>query len=429
MRARRGPPAFDLAFREPRRGADRRETQHLAQVVCQLSRVGIPIRPVLREALPDDFAKTLGNVARHEARVRRLLVKDLVNERRQGVCREGFAQRQRLIQDDAEGEDVGSGVQLFALDLLGRHVRGRTHHLTGGRELRVADQELPDPEVRDLRRKRRREQDVRGLHVAVQHPALVRVREGLGHFGHDADPVAHREARGVGQALREAPPLYELHGEVERALILADVEHRHDVRVRQAGRRTRLVQEQGVERGALLGRDLHIEGLDGDQPRQQRVVRGVHRTEPALADAELQRVAADVADGGHRVAGRAVRMGRKRSRRRGREAHVGVAPQGDVGQARSGRGLRVVGRARRVGRGAGKRHRSSLVERLERSARKSAGDADFVTPAHHCRPRVCMATTAPFRDAAPLPANAPSSWRTTAARSARCRRGRSRAPA
>ena len=123
--------------------------------------------------------------------------------------------------------------------------------------------------------------------------------------------------------------------------------------MREARGGARLVQEQRVERGALLGRQVEVQRLDGDEPRQQRVVRGIHGAEPALADAVLQRVAADVADRGERVAVLLFRgdLGEGGLRRGECLADVGVAPQAGVRLARRGGRLAVGRQARgRYGR-------------------------------------------------------------------------------
>ncbi len=54
-----------------------------------------------------------------------------------------------LVEQHAEAEDVGAHVDVAALDLLGRHVRGRAQHLPRRRHaLRVED--LGDPEIGEL---------------------------------------------------------------------------------------------------------------------------------------------------------------------------------------------------------------------------------------------------------------------------------------
>ena len=70
----------------------------------------------------------------------------------------------------------------------------------------------------------------------------------------------------------------------------------------QARGGTGFVQEQRIERRTLLGIQVEIQGLDGDQPRQQRIMGGVHGAQAPFADAVLERIPADVADGRHRIA-------------------------------------------------------------------------------------------------------------------------------
>ena len=117
-----------------------------------------------------------------------------------------------------------------------------------------------------------------------------------------------------------------------------------------------------------------LQRLDRDQPRQQRVVRRVHRAEAALAELVLQRVAADVADRrrwpfGRSTDGSAKLAAGPRIRRMSASSQsVGVG-----GQARRQRrgGLGVVRHGH--GRWGERGHRGSLAERRRRSARKAPG--------------------------------------------------------
>ena len=63
-------------------------------------------------------------VGAHLRERRRLVREDLVEERGERLGVEGALQAQQLVGDDAEGEDVGARVHLFAADLLGRQVGG-----------------------------------------------------------------------------------------------------------------------------------------------------------------------------------------------------------------------------------------------------------------------------------------------------------------
>ena len=97
---------------------------------------------------------------------------------------------QRLPEHDADRPDVGSRFARLAVQPLGRHVGQRPRHVAGRgelllvRELRETEVEQADRDLLALR-----DQDVRGLHVAVDDPAPVRVRERLEHLRRRLDRV------------------------------------------------------------------------------------------------------------------------------------------------------------------------------------------------------------------------------------------------
>ena len=85
---------------------------------------------------------------------------------------EGRPARERLEQRRAQRVQVGGGADRRAADLLGRHVRERAQEAA---RLRLAEVgEVRAAEVAELRVAGGVEEDVRGLHVAVNDAALVR---------------------------------------------------------------------------------------------------------------------------------------------------------------------------------------------------------------------------------------------------------------
>jgi hypothetical protein len=62
---------------------------------------------------------------------------------------EGQAPGGEDVEHGARGEDVGARVDVRALDLLGRHVRGRAEHLPRGGHLALVG-DVGDAEVREL---------------------------------------------------------------------------------------------------------------------------------------------------------------------------------------------------------------------------------------------------------------------------------------
>ena len=127
------------------------------------------------------------------------------------------------------------------------------------------------------------------------------------------------------------PALEQLHRDVGALVADAGVEDGHDVRMAQAAGRARFVQEQRVERLALLLGNPDVQRLDGDQARQQRIVRSEDRAEAAFAELVLERVPADVADCRDGAIGRCRDESAERDRRRNLDRRrIGVAPQPDA---------------------------------------------------------------------------------------------------
>ncbi len=96
---------------------------------------------------------------------------------------------EQTVERGAERVDVGPRVQLAALDLLGRHERGRARHGVAG-ELRLFGVgRAGDAEVAELHRGRlgrRIDQEVPRLDVAVHQPERVDLRERAGRVADDA---------------------------------------------------------------------------------------------------------------------------------------------------------------------------------------------------------------------------------------------------
>ena len=153
--------------------------------------------------------------------------------------------------------------------------------------------EARDTEIGDHRPSVRGEQDVAGLHVAVDDPAEVRHTERPG----DVEPDAHRLHRSEPTAAleprREVLAVDEVHHEVWLVLVSTRVEAGHDVRVPQDRRRERLAPESVGEVGVTA--DVGTEQLHGDRTFESKVHRLVDRRHAAPADdpAELVAVADD----------------------------------------------------------------------------------------------------------------------------------------
>ena len=189
----------------------------------------------------------------------------------------------------ADREYVGSPVELIDEPhrLLGRHVRGGAERRAGGRALAGGAPHLRDAEVEHLHLAGAREEDVRGLQVAVDDADGVARREAIEHGVGDPEHLRDRHhAPGALPRLADGLPLEELHHE-ERLPLLGDVvvQHAHAGRVADLVRDVRFAEE-AVAHDAVA-RELRVEDLER-RPLPVPVRRRVHRGHPADAEKRVQ---------------------------------------------------------------------------------------------------------------------------------------------
>ena len=139
-----------------------------------------------------------------------------------------------------------------------------------------------DPEVGDHRPPVAREQDVAGLHVAMDDPADMRDAERAGDVKGDPGRFAGRKAADPPQARSEVLALDQLHDQERLSVIGAGLETGNDVRVAEDGGRQRFAPETHRDVGVLD--DLATEELHRDRATEFRVERPMDRRHPADAD-------------------------------------------------------------------------------------------------------------------------------------------------
>ena len=82
-----------------------------------------------------------------------------------------------------------------------------------------------------------------GLDVAMNHVVAMGEIKRATHFAREANGFVDRQPRCLTQAIAQGLPFYDRHHVVERAVGVAGVVQRKDVRMRQFGRELNLAQE------------------------------------------------------------------------------------------------------------------------------------------------------------------------------------------
>ena len=136
----------------------------------------------LLQAMPHDRVQP-----RRQFGIGRIVMEDRAHQVCCGGAFERAAAGEHLVEDRAEGEDVGAVIDVLRAHLLGRHVRDGAHHRAGrgGHLLRrrvgiaVRRGELGQTEVEDLDSSVFADEKVLRLEVAMDDALLVRGRESV----------------------------------------------------------------------------------------------------------------------------------------------------------------------------------------------------------------------------------------------------------
>ena len=195
------------------------------------------------------------------------------------------AQREDLVERDAEAPDVGAAADGGAGDLLGRHVGGSAAERERIAERPGSASSRASPKSSDERLARLVDDDVRGLHVAMEDPLVVGVSEGVGDLDGDAEGALDvGEAGGswrAGEAIRWVWSRGPVGGDIEPA---------------KAGGPKPAVRSSS----ASSRREVHREAAEGRRGRRAALHRVDRLRQRAAAD-ELHRVVVVSADLAERV--------------------------------------------------------------------------------------------------------------------------------
>jgi hypothetical protein len=224
---------------------------------------------------------------------------------------EGPPAGQHLVEDDPEREEVGALIARLAAHLFGRHIADRAHHRSRIGHARHADGGVATRRRRNLAPGETKvenlaplvacDEQVLGLEISVEDPAIVRRRQAAGELDGVVDDLPQRQ-RTLVEPLAQRLPFQQLHHRVRHARAAgfgrrrADVVDRHDVGMRERGDRLRFTLEP---RGALgIGGEELGQDLDRDRAIEPRVARLVDLTHTAGAERTQDFVGTETLAGG-----------------------------------------------------------------------------------------------------------------------------------
>lgn len=197
---------------------------------------------------------------------------------------------EEFVERAAEGVDVTGGSGGPAERGLGGDVEAGAHHRTGLGDVRRggAGQAPGDAEVGDLHRAALRQHQVGGLHIAVDHPVLVRRGEPRRGLGRDPGHLIRGQRSPPAQLLGQVVALDQLHD--QEAVVAGDAEvvNGHQMGVVEPGRRTGLPFESRGQRLVVGG--AFREQLQGHRTLQAFVPRPPHLAHAAAPEGHVEAI-------------------------------------------------------------------------------------------------------------------------------------------
>ena len=134
----------------------------------------------------------------------RLAVQNLVEQLAGRVPREGRTERQQLIQDQADREDVAAVIDVAAFDLLRRHVLRRADQGADAGHAGIAD--ACDAEVQDLQASLARDHQIVWLHVTMHESQAMRVSQTVAELAGERQQAMQRKRSTAGNETGQRLP-------------------------------------------------------------------------------------------------------------------------------------------------------------------------------------------------------------------------------
>ena len=268
-KANRGSPIVFRGYQRPNwsrsRGEGILQTTTTRQEFEELQTRGRPLVGVGIEGRPDRHVDSFVQ-PRYDAARRRVVARFL--HRKHGQCElgiEGKHAGEQVVKRRGERVDIAARVGGFRIRELFRcHEVRRAQPARRPRQFLILRAViLGEPEVRELHPAVRLEQDVVGLHVAVNDVSTVSILECLSDLRDDADRDVFRKPAVFFDVVAEVAAFDEFVHEVADLAVVLDGERADDVRMFEFARGAKLASQTLVERGVF--RELVLHDLDGDQ--------------------------------------------------------------------------------------------------------------------------------------------------------------------
>ena len=293
-RARRPRHRHDFATDAGRQDFTRLEIAlQIFQVVAEILHRLVTVLGIFDERPADDPAD-VARQRRVDVGDRSRCVLDDRGDHRDGrVALKRPLARGHLIQDHAEGKDVGPMIERLALGLFGRHVgRGPDDsavagHVLGGRKRRDAERrrlrlvQLRQTEVENLDPVVGADHDVGRLEIPMRNPSGVSGRQRVRQRDGNLQQPLQRESVFRDDLLQRFA-LDELHRQEGDAVRLFDRVDRDDAGMIEGGDALRLAREAGTAMG--IGGATFEQHFERDVAMQLRIARAIHLAHPAGAD-------------------------------------------------------------------------------------------------------------------------------------------------
>ncbi len=228
---------------------------------------------------------------------RRRVAQDGRDQRRLAVTLEGLLSGEGPEGDRGQGVLVGRAIDVPALELFRGHGVERAHDRPDPCQRRVLGAQLGQSEVGQvgvlaaLVASCRGDEDVAGLHIAMDEAVGMCGIEGAGDLAQEVDDLPRLE-RSIPKPRLQVRALDIAHGDEQDALDLAGLVDGQDVGVVDGGRHLRLALESGpvVE----VVRQGGWQDLERHAPLESALLRAVHDAHAATPDDRLDPIRPEV---------------------------------------------------------------------------------------------------------------------------------------